>query len=62
MVENRNNDKVGVGGVTYLPVEKNYYLSGNAQPETIAIIKWTEDHNFVLSATLHSGAWPWHRR
>jgi len=51
------NEERGRGPKVYIPVTLDHYRTGNYQPETIAIIKWTENHNFVLSAMIHSGAW-----
>jgi len=43
--------------MTHVKLQSNYYKNGNSQPETIAIIRWSENHNFVVSAMVHSGAW-----
>jgi len=59
MMESKKRNEIGVGKLTYLPIEESYFTSG-VQPETFAIIKWTEDRNFVLSAMIHSGAWAWY--
>ena len=55
------NEQRGRGPKVYIPVTLDHYRTGNYQPETIAIIKWTENHNFVLSAMIHSGAWESYR-
>jgi hypothetical protein len=60
IIDARKNNRMlrGVGNYTHIDVPDSYYKRGNPQIETINIIKWTENHNFVLSAMLHSGAWP----
>jgi len=49
--------KHGRGNTTHVEVPASYYRNGTPQPETIAIIRWSENHNFVVSAMVHSGAW-----
>jgi len=50
-------NKHGRGYMTDVKVQSNDYKNGNFQPETIAIIRWSEGHHFVVSAMVHSGAW-----